>query len=173
MDAQERVLDQPLFGGGAPLTGAPAEDARSARQGEASEASKQEEGGFDPGSCEGATFGGSAEEEAYAELRQVWTRPWPDDAADDRRAFEAACRRADPEDILDGARAWTAVVEPRFLPVLAKWLAGDSWTKPPPQRKRQTAHHSNGHRVDLARLTLLQGGYVETEDGRLVWGGEE
>jgi hypothetical protein len=117
--------------------------------------------------------------DAYAELRTIWARPWTDDEGADRRAFEAACQRAEPEEIIQAARAYVAAADaPRFLPVLAKWLGTNGWTKAPPKpaarqhaARGRSPHRNNGRKVDVARLALMHGGYVEDEDGALVWGG--
>jgi hypothetical protein len=62
---------------------------------------------------------------------------------------------------------------------LAKWLAANGWTKPPPQRpaKQATRGRSsprrNGRKVDVAKIALAYGGYVEDEEtGAMVWGGD-
>jgi hypothetical protein len=74
-----------------------------------------------------------------AELRTVWARPWLDDPEADRRALEAALHDGADDlsipDLIEAARAWAAAVEPRFLPPLAKWLAGRGWLKPPPAKR--------------------------------------
>jgi hypothetical protein len=77
-----------------------------------------------------------------------------------------------------------AADNPRFLPCLAKWLACEGWSKAPPQaRMRQgnglatakgaRGRYRNGRKVDLAKLALGLGGYTETDDGRMVWGGQQ
>jgi len=102
----------------------------------------------------------------FDELRAVWKRPWPEDDAADRRAFEEACRHASFEAILSGARTWFAAADDaRYLPPLARWLAGACWEKPPPKRvKRQ----QRGGKVDVAREMLVRAGLVEDDDaGRL------
>ena len=109
-------------------------------------------------------------------MRAAWPRPWSDDAAADRAAFERACREVGPEEIITAARAWAAAADaPRYLPSLAKWLNGRGWEKlPPTKRARRTRSRprSNGHKVNLAKLALMHGGYVEGDDGAMVfWGG--
>jgi hypothetical protein len=72
----------------------------------------------------------------YAELRAIWARPWIENEAANRRAYAVACRKADPSDIADAARAWVeAADDPRYLPPLANWLDGCGWEKAPPQRR--------------------------------------
>jgi hypothetical protein len=120
---------------------------------------------------------GAADEE-FAALQAVWPRPWLDDVEAGQRAFEAACQEVTPTAIVEAAAAWAAVVEARFLPPLAKWLGGRGWEKPAPKRTRQrrearSGRHRNGRKVDLARLALEAGGYVETEAGEMVWGGAQ
>jgi hypothetical protein len=116
---------------------------------------------------------GGGESDSYAELRTVWTRPWPDDPQADRRAWEVALRDgADPAVILAAARAWVAAIEPRFLPVLAKWLGACGWQKPPPaKRSRGNGSRRGKGKADLSRLALLAGGYEEDPDGELFWPG--
>src|SRR5262249_25291070 len=96
-----------------------------------------------------------------------------------RQAFERACREADPDDILDGARVWVAAFEAgdgvRYLPALPQWLIARQWERPPPPTKPK--RHSGTaprwpdgrHRDkdDPMRDALLMGGYVEDEDGNL------
>ncbi len=109
---------------------------------------------------------------AYVELRTVWQRPWPDDARADRQAFELACEEVTPGEIVEAATAWAEAVEARFLPSLAKWLAGRGWEKTPPRRTRAThcgSTRRNGRKVDLAALALEAGDYNPAE-GSLVWG---
>jgi len=113
------------------------------------------------------------EERAWRELRSAWARPWPDDEQADRRAFEMACREVAPEDILDRARAWAQAVEPRFLPSLAKWLAARGWERDPPKRRRQHAKGNRARKESLFNIALAEGGYVEDDDGNMVWGGDD
>jgi hypothetical protein len=110
----------------------------------------------------------------FGELCAIWARGWPgDDAPDrraaDRRAFEEAVRQASVESIFAGARAWFAAADaPRFLPVLATWLTGRCWEKPPP--KKPPKRRGNGSKAgqDLTKLMLKQeAGYVEDDDGNL------
>jgi hypothetical protein len=123
---------------------------------------------------------------SFEELREVWraARSWPDDEATARRAFNAACKRAPADEIIEGARAWvetaTRTGNERYVPSLAKWLVADSWAKSPPKRwtqpatgRRPSPHRRNGGKVDLARLALMQGGYVEDENGAMVYGGDQ
>lgn len=117
------------------------------------------------------------EKDAFAMLRAVWPRPWLDDERADREAFAKACREVTPEAIIEAATAWAQAADaPRFLPVLAKWLAARGWEKPPPEARRRQkmearGQHRNGRKVDLAKLALKMGGYVENDDGSMVWGG--
>jgi hypothetical protein len=115
------------------------------------------------------------QERSWRDLRTVWARPWPDDERADREAFTLACREVAPEDIIEAARTWVAAADaPRFLPTLAKWLAGRGWEKPPPQRKAaRGGGRRNGRKQDLAKVALKNGGYVESDDGSLVSPGDD
>lgn len=87
----------------------------------------------------------------YGELRRIWVRPYIDDEGADRRAFALACREAQPEALLRGAREWVQEADhPRYLPSLTKWLGGRGWEKAPPRRRQQqqTRRYSGG-RIDL------------------------
>jgi hypothetical protein len=67
------------------------------------------------------------------------------------QAYAEACRHAEPAEILAGAQAWAAAFhEPRFLPNLAKWLAGRSWAKPPPQKRERRPRKRSHAEVMLA-----------------------
>jgi hypothetical protein len=102
----------------------------------------------------------------FEDLRAAWPRPWADDEAADRRAFEQARRHASVEDIIAGAAPWAAAMEARYLPVLAKWLAARGWQKPPP-KKPKAKPRGNG-KVDLGKMMLKeQAGYVEDDDGNV------
>jgi hypothetical protein len=102
----------------------------------------------------------------FEDLRAAWPRPWPDDEAADRRAFEQARRHASVEDIIAGAASWAAAMEARYLPSLAKWLGVCGWEKPPP-KKPKAKPRGNG-KVDLAKVMLKQGlGLEEDDDGNL------
>jgi hypothetical protein len=68
--------------------------------------------------------------------------------------------------IIQGAMAWVEAAgtkNARFLPVLATWLAGDGWTKPPPEHWRarpacgRSPHHRNGSKVSLSRVMWNMG----------------
>ncbi len=128
-------------GGAAALRAAPAEEG-GREQTDSKPASKPE--AAEPSSYSTTTPHDGASlhtaSDAYAELRADWQRrPWPDDIEADRAAFEVACQEVAPEVIIEAGRAWAAAVEARFLPSLAKWLAGRGWEKPPP-KKRTTPH---------------------------------
>jgi hypothetical protein len=78
----------------------------------------------------------------FAELAEIWARPWADDEAVDRMAFAKALREGtDAAEIVEAAKAWVAAADaPRFLQPLHKWLNGRGWEKvPPPRRCRR--HH--------------------------------
>ena len=79
-------------------------------------------------------------------LAAIWQRPWPDDERESRKAFVEACREADPEKIIEGARAWVAAADdPRYLKPLPKWLAARLWEKAPPtKRQKHNKHRSLG-----------------------------
>src|SRR5258708_29068017 len=70
----------------------------------------------------------------FEDLRAAWPRPWMDDEAIDRTAFEQARRHASVEDIIAGAAVWAAAMEARYLPSLAKWLGARRRGKPPPKK---------------------------------------
>jgi len=122
-----------------------------------------------------------ARQERFNELRAIWARPWVEDDAADQRAFEVACREVAPEDIIDAARTHVAAADaPRYLPSLAKWLAGRGWEKEPPPKRARRSHangrhdglpRSNGNKVDLSKVFFGLGGYVEDDNGRMVRGG--
>jgi hypothetical protein len=79
--------------------------------------------------------------DTFAELAEIWARPWADDEAVDRMAFAKALREgADPAEIVEAAKCWAAAADaPRYLQPLAKWLNGRGWEKAPPTRRRR--HH--------------------------------
>ena len=122
-------------------------------------------------------------EERFSELREIWARPWADDVAADRRAFEVACREVAPDEIIEAAAAWVAAADhPRFLPALARWLTNRGWDKSPPTKARRAHAHerrsdglprSNGNKVDLAKIAFEMAGYVEDDDGNMVRGGAQ
>jgi hypothetical protein len=125
---------------------------------------------------------GLATEESYSELRSIWQREHvSDDAPAAKRlasaAFERACQQVAPADILDAARSWVAAADaPRYLPPLALWLDARGWERPPPQKARRSTPRrnlprSNARKVDLFKVAMMQGGYVEDASGRMVWGG--
>jgi len=80
----------------------------------------------------------------FADLREIWNREyWQEDRLRDRRAFITACRKAEPDIIIEAAKLRVAAADaPRYLPPLWKWLDDDGWLKTPPQRRQRT----NGHR---------------------------
>jgi hypothetical protein len=144
------------------------------RQNSVSEASAERESG--PGAARGAArasrgagkkmipAGGAATR--FEDIRAAWPRPWVDDDAADRSAFEEARRHASVEDIITGAAPWAAAMEPRYLPSQAKWLGAKGWQKPPPEKPKQKSR-GNG-KVDMAKLMLTQeGGFEEDEDGNV------
>jgi hypothetical protein len=115
-------------------------------------------------------------------LRQIWERGHASDdsprsVAIARQAFWKACAVAEDsaDEILAAARVWRAACDaPRFLPRLADWLAAEGWTKPPPAKGRARggrAHdglpRTNGRKVNVTKVGLLLGGYVENPDGSL------
>jgi hypothetical protein len=107
----------------------------------------------EPKAAESSTV--SEVEDAYAELRAIWQRPWCDDARADRRAFEQACEEGTPAEILDAAKLWVAAADaPRFLPPLARWLDGRGWERQPPQKARRAhargAPRSYGRKRDIS-----------------------
>ena len=99
-----------------------------------------------------------SKKERFAALRAIWARPWADDGAADRRAFAQACREAEPDDIMEGAKAWVAAFAAgdglRYLPLLTKWLASRGWEKPPPTKPKggNGAHRHAGRKPDLAEI---------------------
>src|SRR5262245_23472741 len=76
-------------GGGGPLTGPPAEEVFTAQAPSRLESKK----------------------ERFQELREIWRRPWADDDAADRQAFELACQEVAPDDIIEAAKTWVAAFE--------------------------------------------------------------
>jgi hypothetical protein len=107
----------------------------------------------------------------YAELRKAWPRPWMDDDAADRRAFDQACRKALAGEIIQGALAYVQAFndEPRYLPKLAVWLNGEGWTKKPPPKKSKPPgpnrrYRSNGGKPDMARIMFAQAGLIDAEE---------
>jgi hypothetical protein len=110
--------------------------------------------------------------EDYAELTAIWQRPWIDDPAADRRAFDKACREITPETIIEAAQRVARVVEPRYRPSLSKWLAGRGWEKAPPsdappQRARRNGRRYGG-KPDMTAVMLKQAGWQEGDDGVLT-----
>jgi hypothetical protein len=122
---------------------------------------------------------------AWRTLRELWQRGWASDHAPKQRAiarnaFAKACESAEPGEIIEGARAWIAAADaPRFLPPLPQWLDAHGWEKPPPTKAKQFHPHvksvrrdnlprMNGRKVDVARVSLEVGGYVENEHGDMV-----
>jgi Helix-turn-helix domain len=124
-------------------------------------------------------------------LRDLWQRGWASDdtpkaQAIARAAFAKACARAEADAILDGAQAWVDAFAAgdgvRFLPALPQWLAGRGWQRPPPtkrsrhggtrRRRDDGLPRSNGRKVDMGKLALAYGGYVEDASGAMVWGGQ-
>jgi hypothetical protein len=80
---------------------------------------------------------GKQEDAGFDQLRVLWQRPWIDDDRAAKRAYAIACREgANPGDIAEAAAAWIAAADaPRFLPPLARWLAGHGWEKVPPVKR--------------------------------------
>jgi hypothetical protein len=97
----------------------------------------------------------SGKEDSYIELRRVWDRGWikddtPKVVAATRCAYAVARRKASVAEIFEGARTWVAAVNaPRFLPVLADWLAGCGWRSSPPKCGRTRTATVSGS--DIAR----------------------
>jgi hypothetical protein len=87
--------------------------------------------------------GAPAKQNDFAELAAIWQRGWlDDDEQEARKAFTEACREADPEEIITGARAWVAAADaPRYLKPLPKWLAARGWEKAPPKKRERGKHH--------------------------------
>jgi hypothetical protein len=106
-------------------------------------------------------------------LQAIWARPWPDDEADDRRAFSKACALAEPDVIIAAASAWVAAADaPRYLPPLGKWLDGHGWEKPPPTRKQGRVVQGTGfqrRKQDLTALCLAHGS-GELKINTPMWG---
>jgi hypothetical protein len=107
---------------------------------------------------------------AWQDLRALWRRGW---AADDApralaiawQAFEQACEDgAEPDDVLDAARAWIAAADaPRYLPQLATWLLASGWEQPPPQKKRRArgegARRNGNGGKRYGKPSALEAGY--------------
>src|SRR5262249_44098119 len=73
------------------------------------------------------------EQDHWRELRALWRRghacdDTPKAIAMARQAYECVCEEAEPEEILEGAKAWIAAADaPRYLPPLLTWLTARSW----------------------------------------------
>ena len=115
-------------------------------------------------------------------MRAIWNRGHardntPEIIASGQQAFEQACREgAEPDEIIDAAKTWVAAADaPRYLPKLHEWLATRQWEMPPPPKRKRRGNipygkgnsRRNGNKVDLTRLALKMGGYVEDDDGNL------
>jgi hypothetical protein len=118
----------------------------------------------------------AAREERFADLREIWRRPWADDVEADRRAFEVVCREVAPEDIIEAATAWVAAADaPRFLPPLSRWLAARVWEKPPPMKARRShgnGRHNSNARGPVANVFFEIAGYEQDADGNWMGGGQ-
>jgi hypothetical protein len=115
--------------------------------------------------------GGTTVVTDYGELRRAWPRPWMDDDAADRRAFDQACRKASAGEIIRGALAYVQAFndQPRYLPKLMLWLNAEGWKKKPPPGKSKPPrpkrrHRSNGAKPDLARIMFTQAGLIDADD---------
>jgi Helix-turn-helix domain len=117
---------------------------------------------------------------AYDELRRVWQRGHISDEradrrAEDRRAYDRACRKAAPDQIFAGALVWVQAADnPRFLPTLATWLDAEGWSKAPrekaaraPRQQRQPRRRTNGGKVDLAAIFFEQAGLTMDDDDEM------
>jgi hypothetical protein len=79
----------------------------------------------------------------FDQLKAIWRRPWCDDEAAERRAFERARREVAPETIIAAAQAHVAAADhPRFLQPLDCWLDRRGWEHNPPERKPRRASPS-------------------------------
>src|SRR5262249_44093207 len=105
---------------------------------------------------------------SFSDLQAIWTRPWPDDARADRRAWDRALRKgADAAAIIAAARAWVEAADPpRLLNPLAEWLDRDGWTKAPPAKRysrnstasvRSRQPRSRGGDIALAYVGIKEG----------------
>jgi hypothetical protein len=94
--------------------------------------------------------------DGFVELAAIYQRPWADDPREELRAWEAALAAgADPGAIIAGAKAWVAAADaPRFLLPLTKWLAAESWMKPPPEKRAQRKSGGKPQRMTAARAML-------------------
>ena len=129
----------------------------------------------------GPNLGALVVPDAFDQLRSTWVRPWPDnDDTEARAAFNEAVRKGvDSIHILAAAAAWVEAADaPRFLPKLSDWLTGRCWEREPPKRRRNgSLRHTDAKRrsyrkPDMFRMALKHGGYVDGEDGGLVWPGQ-
>jgi hypothetical protein len=116
--------------------------------------------------------------ESFAELHKAWVqvRPWADN--DDReamRSYAIALREVEPDAILAAAQAYLEGLDaPRYAQKLSKWLADRCWERNPPQKRQPRearGRYRSKHKPDLFKIALKAGGYVEGEDGSLMWGG--
>jgi hypothetical protein len=178
--AQERDYSSPAVA--AALEGPRAEEqARLAREEEKEESKQAQNAGGGGMARPPAVNGEIIPPGSFEELRAIYDRGHLDDDEAAREAFERACQRgAEPEEIIEGARVWVAAADaPRFLKPLDVWLDRQGWTKSPPQRaakqatRGRSSHHRNGRKVDMAKVALEYGGYVEQEDGSMVFGGDQ
>jgi Helix-turn-helix domain len=99
--------------------------------------------------------GGQKEDSGFRDLLALWRRghacdDTPKAIAMARQAYERACKDAEPDEIIEGARAWIAAADaPRYLPALPRWLAARGWEKPPPTKASRAyggAPRGNGAR---------------------------
>jgi hypothetical protein len=105
-------------------------------------------------------------ERAFAELRRVWVRPWPDnDDAEARRALAKALEDADADTIIAAASEWVRLADaPRFLAPLPRWLADRCWERDPPQRRTRARAAPSGkqRKPNLREMALRAGAWRRT-----------
>jgi DNA-binding MarR family transcriptional regulator len=140
-----------------------------------------------PEPTQGSAVASLDAERNFRELRATWHRghvadDTPRAIAIQRATYFRALREgADPRDIVEAARNWVDAADaPRFLPQLSKWLESRGWEVPPPAKASSRGRGAprgrserRGRKPNLAKLALAEGGYVETADGRMIFGGAQ
>jgi hypothetical protein len=108
---------------------------------------------------------------AMADLLAIYRRPYGEDAVAVQAALKSALTKGTPlAAILDGARAWVAARPAEKLPKLEQWLERGLWQNDPPAKQSHRIG-AKPRRRDATQVALLANGYVEDEDGAIVWEG--
>jgi hypothetical protein len=131
--------------------------------------------------------GDAAMTTTWREILARYRRGWPGD--DDPKQIAIArtayakliANGVPPADILAGVIKWVEAADaPRFLPSLIQLLTTRTFEQSPPikkaKRKRgaaanggggKTLPRTNGNKVDVTKVALMQAGYIEDENGNL------